>query len=253
MGAPRLPVVPQLRHRPLLAIRNEDRVVAEAFGAERRERDPTVERAGAAQLATIGSEEHELRDVTPAPIRDALELAEELRHRRGPLRRVARRQHARPAPQGFHLEARVLREHPAVRVLAAELSLDAGVVVVGGARLGRVVVAVERLECPARQQPLELTCLVPVPRTENRGQSVHCTSSTPSSSATPATTPTAVVPGGSSTSAATERRSPSCVTSSERTRPPARSIASMIGPGLPPAGISTRSRSRAGRKPRSSR
>src|SRR5437762_1123574 len=83
------------------------------------------------------------------------------------------------------------------------------------------------LERPARQEPLELMCLVRVTRAETRPHySIHRTSSTPSISATPATTAGAEPPLVSSTSTATERRSPSCATSSDTTRPLCRSIAS---------------------------
>jgi hypothetical protein len=105
----RLPVVPQLCHRPLLAIRNEDRVVAEALVAARLVRDPAVERAGAAELAAVGREENELRDVARAAFLDACELAEKLRDRRRTFWCVAGGQDARAAAERLDLEARVLR------------------------------------------------------------------------------------------------------------------------------------------------
>src|ERR1700758_3638413 len=114
MGVLSLPRIPQFRHRPLLALRNEDRVVAEALASGRRLRDPSLERARAAKLASVRGEEDELRDVAGAAILDALELAEELRDSRRSFRRVTRGEDAGPAAEGLHLEARVLRQHPAV-------------------------------------------------------------------------------------------------------------------------------------------
>src|SRR5436190_18207572 len=56
VGVLRLPFVPELGDRPLLAVRDEDRVVAEALAPLRRDGDPTLERARAAELASIGWE-----------------------------------------------------------------------------------------------------------------------------------------------------------------------------------------------------
>jgi len=127
---------------------------------------------------------------------------------------------------------------------------DMNVVMTGDGRLVEVQATAER-DPFAREtldELLALTGLVRVTRAENRPHySIHRTSSTPSISATPATTAGAEPPLVSSTSTATERRSPSCATSSDTTRPLCRSIASMIGAGLPPAGISTSSRWSAGR------
>jgi hypothetical protein len=44
----RLPLVPELRDRTLLVVRDEDRVEAEAAGATRLVDDPTFEDAGSA-------------------------------------------------------------------------------------------------------------------------------------------------------------------------------------------------------------
>src|SRR5690349_10181096 len=247
MRVPRLPVVPQFRDRLVLPLRNEDRVVAEALGSRRLVRDPSLERAGPAQLTPVRREEHELGDVARAALLDALELAQQLRNRGCAFGRVARGEDSGPAVQSSDLEPRVLREHPARLVLAPERSLDRGVLVIGCARLGGIVVAVERLDRPAGQEPLQLACLVRIAGAEDGLHSIQRTSSTPSISATPATTAAGADPAASSTSTATERRSPSCATSRETRRPPCRSIASMIGTGLPPAGISTSSRWSAGR------
>src|SRR5689334_1246947 len=163
-----------------------------------------------------------------ATLLDALELAQELRNRGGTLRRVPRRENAGPAVERRHLEARVLRENPARCVLTPESCLDSRVLVVGRAGLGRVVVTLQRLDRPARQEPFQLACLVRIPRAEHGSHSIQRTSRTPSISATPATTAGAE-PAASWRSTAIERRSPSCATSSETTRPPFRSIASMTG------------------------
>jgi len=189
MGVLRLPVVPQFRDRPVLPLRNEDRVVAEALAAASLQGDPALEPSGAAKLAAVGSEEDELGDVAGSSLLDALELVEELRHGGRTLRRIPRRENARAAAEGVHLETGILGQHPAVRVLTPERGLDRRVLVIGRAGLGRVVVAVERLDRPPGQELLELTCFVPVPRAEDDPHySIHRTSSTPSISATPATT-----------------------------------------------------------------
>src|SRR2546421_4993019 len=208
----RLPFVAQLRDCPLLAVRDEDRGVAEALAPHRGERDASLECARAAQLGAIGREEDELRDVARGAVIHIVELRQQLHDGGCALRRVACRQHAGPTAERLHLEPRVLGQHPAARVLAPEHGLDPRVLVVRLSPLGWVVVAVERLDRPAREEPLELPCLVPVAGAESCLHSIQRTSSTPSISATPATIRGAA-PAGSSMSAATERRSPSCVTS----------------------------------------
>src|SRR5581483_6538522 len=234
-----LPPVPELRDRSLLAVGDEDRVVAEALASGRPFGDAALERAPAPQLAPVRREEDELRHVACAALLESLELAQELRHRRRALGCVARREDAGPAAERVDLEPRVLCENPARLVRTAERGFDPCVLVVRCPRLRRVVIAFERLDRPAGQEVLELTRLVRVPRAEDGFHSIQRTSSTPSTSATPATNAGAAEPAASSRSTATDRRSPSCATSSETRRPPCRSIASMIGTGLPPAGIST--------------
>jgi hypothetical protein len=71
----RLPRIPQFRNRLLLAVRNEDRVVAEAFVASRLARDPAEQGSGAAQLAAVGCKKDELRDVVGAAVLHPVELA----------------------------------------------------------------------------------------------------------------------------------------------------------------------------------
>jgi hypothetical protein len=163
----RLPAVPQFRDRPLLTLRNEDRVVAEALAPTGFFRDPTLERAGAAKLAAVRRKGDELRDVAGAALLHAVELAQQLRNGRSPLGRVARRLYARPAAERLDLEPRVLGEHPPLYMFSAEPGFEHGVLVVRRARLGRVVVPVERIERPAREEPFELPRLVPVARAED--------------------------------------------------------------------------------------
>src|SRR4030095_4338980 len=62
VGVRALPVVAQLRHRSLLTLRHEDRVVAEALGAARLVGDPALEHTGAPSLAAR-AERDELADV----------------------------------------------------------------------------------------------------------------------------------------------------------------------------------------------
>jgi hypothetical protein len=158
----RLPAVPQLRNRQLLTRGNEDRVVAETFLAARPAGDAALERAGAAKLAAVRCKKDELGDVARSPILDAVELAEELRDRRRPFRGIARREDTGTAAERPDLQARVLCEHPAARMLATEARFQSCVVVVRLAGLGRVVVSVEWLDRPAGKKSLELTRLVSV-------------------------------------------------------------------------------------------
>src|SRR4029079_14851872 len=199
--------------RSLLALGDEDRVVAEALRSRRLPRDSPLKRADPAQLLPARGEEDKLRDVARAALLDALELAQQLRHRGRAFRRVARREDSGPAAERGDLEPRVLREHPARHVLPPERRLERSVLVVRRAGLGRIVVAVERLDRPAGQEPFQLACLVPIARAEDGVHSIQRTSSTPSISATPATTAGASAPAPSSRSTATGRRSPSCATS----------------------------------------
>src|SRR5260221_14241829 len=100
---PILPRVAELGDGALLALRDEDRVVAEAFGAARLRRDPALEDAGAAELLATGRDRHELRHVAGATVAHALQLAEQLRNRGRPLGGVARRTDAGAAAEGVDL------------------------------------------------------------------------------------------------------------------------------------------------------
>ena len=106
-----LPRVAQLGDRPLLALRHEDRVVAEALRATTLGGDPALERARPPHLVAVGPDRDQLADVPGAPILDAVELAEQAVERivvAGPARRVQ----PGPTAERVDREARVLAEHP---------------------------------------------------------------------------------------------------------------------------------------------
>src|SRR5690349_3499165 len=213
-----LPSVAELGDGALLALRNEHRVVAEAAAAARAAGNRPVEDAGAAQLLPVRRDRDELTDVARAAVVDVAQLLQQLCDRRRALRCVARGVNAGPAAERCHLDARVLADRPAAGTPVREPRLDQRVLVVRRPRLLRIVVGVERRDRPAREQHLQLTRLVCVPRRKRRGHSIQRTSSTPSISATAATT--CGEPWlWSATSIAISRRSPSCATSSETTRP----------------------------------
>src|SRR5437763_1391571 len=77
VGVRALPLVAELGDRALLAVRHEDRVVAEALAAARLVDDPAFEGADAAVLHAVGVERHELADVPRAPVIHAVELHEQ--------------------------------------------------------------------------------------------------------------------------------------------------------------------------------
>src|SRR5262249_27483337 len=110
----RLPAVPELGDRALLAVGDEDRVVAEALGAAWLGDDAPLQRARAAQLAAVCVQGHELADVAGAT-GVALHARERLEQ---PLDRVAGGEaggvHARAAIEARDLDARVLSDRPAV-------------------------------------------------------------------------------------------------------------------------------------------
>ena len=179
----------------------------------------------------------------------ALELAEQLGDRRRSFGRVASREDAGPAAERRDLDARVLAEHPAVRVLAAEPRLQRARSRStsrrsrAGSRRGRAARSSSRAEAARARAPCA------VARAERRLLAPpHLEHAVDRRDARHDGRRRAAV--ASSTSTATERRSPSCAISSDTTRPRCPSIASMIGAGLPPAGISTSSRSSSGRNRR---
>src|SRR6266576_176094 len=149
VGVARLPLVPELGDGPLLAGRDEDRVIAESLRASR--------------LLAAGAEQHELADVTRGPVLDAAQLAEQPLDRLAALRAVAGRADPRRAAKSLDLEPRVLAEHPGVRPeLAPVCRLGPCVLDVAVASLVRISVGVQRLQRPV-QQRRELPQLVGIP------------------------------------------------------------------------------------------
>src|SRR5215203_2678598 len=208
-----LPVVAELGHRLLLAIRDEHRVVAEPLGAARRLGDPPLEDPRPAELLLLWAEEDELADVAgrPDPGRSA---------------------------QRLDLEPRVLTEHPGLGRpdLPAEKRLAARVLVVAVAPLLRIPLGAQQLEVPVRQERGQLAQLVRVLRAEPYVQSVQRAPSTCSTSASLATTWVASAPFVSSRSSSTFRRSASWLISSACSLAPSCSTAVTSGPGLSPRG-----------------
>src|SRR5205823_4499355 len=133
-----------------LPLRDEDRVVAEALRAARLLGDLSFEQTGAAHLTAVQVEGDELADVASRPVLHAAQLVQELRDRLLALGRVAGRENPRTSAERSHLEPGVLAEHPLVRRCERmpEAGLSRSVLVVGRARLGRVVLGVQGLELP---------------------------------------------------------------------------------------------------------
>jgi hypothetical protein len=162
-----LPVVTELADRPLLTLRHEDRVEAEAARAPGHVEDAALEDSCSTQLLALGRDGDELADVTRStrvPL-EALEL------RAQPLDVLsageAGRLDARAAAEALDLEAGVLAEDPMRGVARpAELRLGASVLVVGRTGLGRVVVRVERLDLPTVERTPELAQLARILRGE---------------------------------------------------------------------------------------
>src|SRR5439155_7883364 len=75
----RLPLVAELCHRPLLALRDEDRIEPEALDPSWRVRNATFERARASELLAPRGEGDQLADITgAAPVAgDPLHLAQQ--------------------------------------------------------------------------------------------------------------------------------------------------------------------------------
>jgi hypothetical protein len=170
VGIGGLPLVAELCHRPVFAVRSEDRVEAEAARAARLVDDRALEDAGAAQVTAVRRDRDELADVAGAPgvPLQALELREE------PLDVLAacepRRLDPGSAVKAGDLEPRVLAEDPVRRLERVSVRrLGAGVLVVGRAGLRRIVVRVERLDLPARQCGAQFAEFARVLRRESRG------------------------------------------------------------------------------------
>src|SRR5258708_3457537 len=120
-----LPGIAELGDGSFFAVRNEDRVVAEALAAARLRRNASGHDACAAELLAVGRDRNELGHVACSPILDALELAEQLCDRRSAFRRVTRRLDARPSSERRNFDPRVLTDRPRVRNASApERGLD---------------------------------------------------------------------------------------------------------------------------------
>jgi hypothetical protein len=157
VGVGGLPVIAELRDRPILSVRSKDRIEAEAARAAGLVDDPALEDAGAAELPAVRRDRDQLADVTGAPgvSLQAVELGEQPFD--GPPAGEAGRPDPRPAVEPGHLEPRVLAEDPVGRVeRMSVLCLGAGVLVVGRAALRRIAVGLERLDLPPRQRLAEL-------------------------------------------------------------------------------------------------
>src|SRR5262245_11513786 len=184
--------------------------------------DAAAQRAGAAELLHARVECGELRPVACSPS-VAVDASERPEHPPDLVTgSAARRGDARTAAQPVHLDAGILAEHPCVRrcTLPGEERLAARVLVIGRARLGRIVVGVEPVDLPAGQQALELARLVRVAGGEDRLQSQR-TSATCGTSATRATRWWAASSLGSSTAISSRRRLPSSPTPIDEIRAPA--------------------------------
>src|SRR4029453_5484888 len=144
-----LPLVSQLCDGPLLAVGDEDRVVAEPFAAARLLAVPPAELPPPAQRAPPRRQRDELADVAGAPLL-AFDPAQD--REQVPDRFVAaepRRADPRPAAEAVDLEARVLAEHPDARLDRPAVGrLRARVLQIGRAVLRGIAVGTEELDPP---------------------------------------------------------------------------------------------------------
>jgi hypothetical protein len=170
VGVGGLPLIAELGNSPVLAVRHEDRIEPEAARAAGLMDDPAFEDAGPAQLPAVRRDRDELADVARSPgfPLEPAELGEQ------PFDGLAggepRRLDPGPAVEPGDLEARVLAEDPVGLVeRTSVLGLGAGVLVVGRARLRRILVSLERLDLPAGQGGAELAELPGVLGREPRG------------------------------------------------------------------------------------
>src|SRR4029079_12730892 len=152
----RLPRVAGLRDRLLLAVGDEDGVVAEALGAPRLAGNPPFQNPCSAKLFTIRAEQNELADVTRAAVGLVAEVAQQPCDRAHALvLAVAGGADSRPAAERGDLDTRVLAEERRARRAGLQpvQSLSARVLVVARLALRRVVVGVERLRLPGQGGP----------------------------------------------------------------------------------------------------
>src|SRR5205823_12246917 len=162
-----LPFVTELRDCPVVAVGNEDRVVAEARGAAAFGRELAFEHAAHVYVVAAGRKRHDLGDHARAPV---LLAGEPLEQRVGliALRRPAGGVQAGRPVEGVALDAGILAEHPDVgrRAGTAEPGLDPRILLVRLAGLGRPVVGREGSELPTGQSFAQLLELVRVLRGE---------------------------------------------------------------------------------------
>ncbi len=184
-----LPDVAELGDGARLAVRHEDRVVAEALVSSSAVRDRAVQRPCRAHLAAVGSEHDELAHVARAAVRLPVELEEKLRDAvLGPPGRV----HAGPPAERGDLDAGVLARDPRVggSVRAAVPGLDPRVVEERRAVLDRLVGRLEERDLPLRKRSAKLAELVLVARREKKvhagGVAAACACAAASSSIPPA-------------------------------------------------------------------
>ena len=145
-----------MRDRFRLAVRNEDRVEAEAFAAARVIRDAAAERPRPEKLLAARRQRDQLADVARVPTLafDSSQLPQE------PADLVAgrttRRVQSGTAVECRDLESRILAKHPPLRIAhaASELRLRARVLVVRRALFGWELRRIEDIDRPAWEQPL---------------------------------------------------------------------------------------------------
>ena len=144
VGVLRLPLVAQLGDRARLALRDEDRVIAEAVRAAALVPDRPLERSTAAYLGPVGEEAHELAYIARAAVGLALELAESRSTLLPGLPQRAEWMPGRP----YSAAASIPESSPSTGSFgasepAAEAGLDQRVLVVGGAIFERILIRLE--------------------------------------------------------------------------------------------------------------
>ena len=114
MGVLAFPVVAQLGNGSFFAVRDEDRVEAEAFGAARLGGDAACERAGAATLLAAGRHDHELAHVTRFAVLGSVQPRQQPAD--GIVAAGASGLDSRFAAERRHLDPGVLPQRPLVRL-----------------------------------------------------------------------------------------------------------------------------------------
>src|SRR6266700_7524331 len=151
----RLPVVPEFPDRALLGVGNEDGIEAEARAPAGLRRDSAFERASSTTLLAGRAEGDELAHI-PSPPVGALQALQLLQHPPDLVPGGAPGgMDARASSQAGDFDAGVLADHPERRRRdsTSEAGLRQRVLVVGLARLGRIVLSLDDLDLPAGYQP----------------------------------------------------------------------------------------------------